>query len=41
VIDPPAIEKFQDILVQGHVLEPSKRVMFADLVRTDFASKAK
>jgi NitT/TauT family transport system substrate-binding protein len=41
VIDPPAIEKFQDILVQGHVLEPSKRVKFADLVRTDFASKAK
>jgi len=41
VIDPPAIEKFQDILVQGNVLEPAKRVKFADLVVTAFASKAK
>jgi len=41
VIDPPAIEKFQDILVQGNVLEPGKRVTFADLVRPEFASKAK
>jgi NitT/TauT family transport system substrate-binding protein len=41
VIDPPAIEKFQDILVQGNVLDPAKRVKFADLVVTDFASKAK
>ena len=41
VIDTPAIEKFQDILVQGNVLEPAKRVRFADLVVTDFASKAK
>jgi NitT/TauT family transport system substrate-binding protein len=41
VIDPPAIEKFQDILVQGNVLEPTKRVKFADLVRPEFAAKAK
>jgi NitT/TauT family transport system substrate-binding protein len=41
VIDPAAIEKFQDILVQGHVLEPAKRVKFADLVLTEFAAKAK
>src|SRR5579859_3775907 len=41
VIDPPAIEKFQDILVQGSVLDPAKRVKFADLVLTEFASKAK
>jgi NitT/TauT family transport system substrate-binding protein len=41
VVEPPAIEKFQDILVQGNVLEPAKRVKFADLVVTEFASKAK
>jgi NitT/TauT family transport system substrate-binding protein len=41
VIEPPAIEKFQDILVKGNVLEPGKRVKFTDLVRTEFASKAK
>jgi NitT/TauT family transport system substrate-binding protein len=41
VIDPGAIEKFQDILVQGNVLDPAKRVKFADLVLTEFASKAK
>ena len=41
VIDAPAIEKFQDILVQGNVLEPAKRVKFADLVVTAFASKAR
>jgi NitT/TauT family transport system substrate-binding protein len=40
-IEPAAIEKFQDILVQGHVLDPGKRVKFADLVLTEFASKAK
>ena len=27
-IEPKAIEKFQDILVQGNVLETSKRVKF-------------
>jgi NitT/TauT family transport system substrate-binding protein len=41
VIEPAAIEKFQDILVQGHVLEQGKRVKFADLVLTGFAAKAK
>src|SRR5216683_1964358 len=29
-IEAPAIEKFQDILVQGHVLEQAKRVKFQD-----------
>jgi NitT/TauT family transport system substrate-binding protein len=41
VIEPGPIEKFQDILVQGHVLEQAKRVKFADLVLTEFAAKAK
>src|SRR6185312_13865010 len=41
VIEPAAMEKFEDILVQGHVLEPSKRVKFADLVVTEFFNKAK
>jgi NitT/TauT family transport system substrate-binding protein len=40
VIEPAAIEKFQDILVQGNVLEPAKRVKFSDLVLTEFAGKA-
>ena len=40
-IEPAAIEKFQDILVQGHVLDPAKRVKFADLVLPEYASKAK
>ena len=40
VIDPPAMEKFQDILVQGHVLDAAKRVKFQDLVITEFANKA-
>ena len=41
MIEPKAIEKFQDILVQGHVLENAKRVKFEDLVLTEFANKAK
>ncbi len=41
VIEPAAVEKFQDILVQGHVLEQNKRVKFADLVVTEFLNKAK
>ena len=41
VIDPAAIEKFQDVLVQGNVLDPAKRVKFGDLVLAEFASKAK
>ena len=40
-IAPAAIEKFEDILVQGHVLDPGKRVKYADLVLTEFADKAK
>ena len=41
VIEPAAMEKFQDILVHGHVLEPAKRVKFSDLVVTEFFTKAK
>jgi NitT/TauT family transport system substrate-binding protein len=41
VIGSKAIEKFQDILVNGHVLDKAKRVKFQDLVLTEFASKAK
>jgi NitT/TauT family transport system substrate-binding protein len=40
VIEPKAIDKFQDILVHGHVLDPDKRVQFQKLVRTEFAGKA-
>jgi NitT/TauT family transport system substrate-binding protein len=41
VIEPKAIDRFQDILVHGHVLEDGKRVKFSDLVLTEFANKAK
>jgi NitT/TauT family transport system substrate-binding protein len=41
VIEPNAIDRFQDILVHGHVLESAKRVKFPDLVRTEFAARAK
>ena len=41
VIDEKPIEKFQDILVRGNVLEASKRVKFQDLIRNEFANKAK
>jgi NitT/TauT family transport system substrate-binding protein len=40
-IEAKAIERFQDILVQGNVLEPAKRVKFENLVLTEFASKAR
>jgi NitT/TauT family transport system substrate-binding protein len=40
-IDPSSLEKLQDILVQGGVLEPAKRVKFADLMRPEFGNKAK
>jgi NitT/TauT family transport system substrate-binding protein len=40
-IDPKAMEKFQDILVAGGVLDAAKRVKYPDLVRAEFASKAK
>lgn len=39
-IEPKAIERFQDILVEGHVLENAKRVKFETLVLTEFADKA-
>ena len=41
VIEPKAIERFEDILVHGHVLDEGKRVKFSDLVLTEFADKAK
>ena len=41
VIESAAMEKFQNILVQGGVLEPGKRVKFSDLVVTEFFTKAK
>jgi NitT/TauT family transport system substrate-binding protein len=40
-IQPGPIRKFQDILVDGGVLAPDKRVKFEDLILTEFASKAK
>src|SRR5229473_664038 len=40
-IEEKPMEKFQDILVQGHVLEPGKRVKLQDLILTEFAAKAK
>jgi len=41
VIEPKAIDRFQDILVNGHVLDQAKRVKFTDLIRTEFAARAK
>ena len=40
-IEPKAMERFQDILVQGNVLENGKRVKFETLVLSEFANKAK
>jgi len=40
-IAPEAIEKFQDILVQGHVLEPARRVKYADVVLDRFTANLK
>jgi NitT/TauT family transport system substrate-binding protein len=40
-IDKAAMDRFQDILVQGHVLEDAKRVNFDKLVLSEFANKAK
>jgi NitT/TauT family transport system substrate-binding protein len=40
-IDAKAMDKFQDILVQGNVLENGKRVKFETLVLSEFANKAK
>jgi NitT/TauT family transport system substrate-binding protein len=41
MIEPKAIDRFQEILVHGHVLDEGKRVKFGDLVLTEFANKAK
>jgi NitT/TauT family transport system substrate-binding protein len=38
VVEESAINRFQNILENGHVLEPGKRVKFADLVLPNFAS---
>jgi NitT/TauT family transport system substrate-binding protein len=40
-IEPKAIERFEDILVEGNVLDKAKRVKFETLVLTQFADKAK
>jgi NitT/TauT family transport system substrate-binding protein len=40
-INPSSLEKLQDILVQGGVLEPATRVKFADLMRPEFGNKAR
>jgi NitT/TauT family transport system substrate-binding protein len=40
-IEPGPMDTFQDVLVQGNVLEQSKRVKFQDLIVTDYSSKAK
>jgi len=40
-IEPDAMDTFQDILIQGNVLDPRKRVEFQNLVLPEFASKAK
>jgi NitT/TauT family transport system substrate-binding protein len=37
-IEPAAMDRFQDILVAGRVLDSTKRVKFADIVRSDFAA---
>jgi NitT/TauT family transport system substrate-binding protein len=39
--EPQAFNRFQDILVQGGVLEPAKRVKYENLVLPEFAKKAK
>jgi len=41
VIDPKAVDKFEDVLIDGHVLDADKRVKYQDLVLTEFAEKAK
>jgi NitT/TauT family transport system substrate-binding protein len=40
VIEEKPIERFQDILVRGNVLEAGKRVKFNDLIINDFAKKS-
>jgi NitT/TauT family transport system substrate-binding protein len=40
-IEAGPMETFQDVLVQGNVLEQGKRVKYQDLVLTEYTSKAK
>jgi NitT/TauT family transport system substrate-binding protein len=40
-IEPGPMETFQDVLVQGNVLEQGKRVKYQDLILTEYTSKAK
>jgi NitT/TauT family transport system substrate-binding protein len=40
-VDASSLEKFQDVLVQGRVLDPAKRVKSADLMRPEFGDNAK
>ena len=40
-IEAKPIEKFQDILVEGHVLDPARRGKYQDLILPEFAAKAK
>ena len=41
LIEPQPIRRFEDILVEGGVLENSKRVKFENLVATEFAQKVR
>lgn len=41
LVEEKAIETFQDILVQGQVLEPKRRVKYQDIVAAEFAKNAK
>jgi NitT/TauT family transport system substrate-binding protein len=40
LIEPRAIERLQDLLIAGNVLDKGKRVKYADVVNTEFATKA-
>jgi hypothetical protein len=40
VIDPKALDQFQDILIAGGVLEAGKKVKPSDIMITEFAAKA-
>jgi NitT/TauT family transport system substrate-binding protein len=41
LIEPQPMRRFEDILVEGGVLEHAKRVKFENLVATEFAKKAR
>jgi NitT/TauT family transport system substrate-binding protein len=40
LVEPRAIERLQDLLVGGNLLDKGKRVKYEDVVTTDFANKA-